>query len=259
MVTALAAAPAATFGQRAATLERLEVHVFDRVAEAPASAVALRDRLEAENDRLVRELRESIRAGRFELEAFLREAGPAGRDYDALDVLVQGVMDVGPLSAEQREREPEMVSYQPTPARAVLELARVVGPNDVLCDLGAGLGRVVILSALLTEARAIGVEVEPSYCEYARHCVRELNVPNVELICADAREAVLTEANVFFMFTPFRGAILRRVLERLAAEARSRALTVCTFGKIADEVAREPWLRMESNNPDGLAVFRSVR
>ncbi|MFT3841544.1 MAG: hypothetical protein QM723_31440 [Myxococcaceae bacterium] len=258
-MTALAAAPAGRFGERAATLDRLEVHVFDRFGDPPESAVALRDRLVAENDRVVRELRDSIRAGRFELDAFLREAGPPGRGYDALDLLVQGVMDAGPLSPEQREREPEMVSYQPTPARAVIELARALGPDDVLCDLGAGLGRVVILSALLTKARAIGVEVEPSYCEYARRCVRELNLARVEMICADAREAPLGEANVFFMFTPFRGAILRRVLDRLAGEARARPISVCTFGGVAAEVGREPWLKAERNDPEGIAVFRSAR
>jgi hypothetical protein len=272
----------AGFARRAAAIELLEVHVLDRLryleegAGLPADlqglaarASALRQRLEATNERVLRRLRGRISSGRYTPEglrrAFARYAGPPGGTggYDALDLLVGGLLDVGTLPEESAVREPEMVAYQPTPARAILELLEQanLGPDDILFDLGSGLGRVVILVALLSGAQARGVEFEPVYCEYAGRCARSLNLPGVEFLQADAREARLADGTVFFMFTPFRGALLRQVLDRLRAQARERPIRVCTYGPCTAEVAGASWLRPGGGRVPGehdMAVFQSV-
>jgi hypothetical protein len=271
----------AGFEARAAALELLDVHVLDRLryiedrAGLPfdlqalgAQAAALRGRLEAANQRFLRRLRNRIRSGRYTPEglrrAFVRHVGPrGGRDgYDALDLLVGGLLGAGPLSEERAERDPEMVAYQPTPARAILTLIQRadIRPGDILYDLGSGLGQVVILVALLSGARARGIEFEPAYCEYAGRCARSLNVPGVEFIQADARKVPLATGTVFFMYTPFRGALLKRVLEMLHAEARDRRIRVCTYGPCTAEIARASWLTPLNGSPLGpheVAVFHS--
>ena len=155
-----------------------------------------------------------------------------------------------------------MVFYQPTPARAILDLIERagIGPEDVFCDLGSGLGRVVLLVALLTGARSRGVEFEPAYSEHAQRCASALNLRGVELVCADAREASLADGTVYFLYTPFRGALLQQVLARLHTEARNRPIRVCTFGPCTAEVARSSWLRLAEDRPlseDEIAVFFS--
>jgi hypothetical protein len=252
------------FATRAAAIEFLEIHVLDRLhyreecGGLPAELLALRAqaaalmrRLEAANERVLQRLRRRIRAGEYTPAGFkrdlIRHAGPPDdrSGYDALDLLVSGLLDAGALPQERATREPEMVAYQPTPARAVLALVERanIGPADFLYDLGSGLGRVVVLVALLSGARARGIEFEPAYCEYGRRCVRRLNVTGVEFLQGDVRKAPLVKGTVYFLYTPFRGAFLRHVLERLRAEASERPIRVCTYGPCTAEVAGTSWLR----------------
>jgi ribosomal protein L11 methylase PrmA len=53
--------------------------------------------------------------------------------------------------------------YQPTPRRSVEAMFRLaqIGPTDVVYDLGAGTGAVILRAARDFGARVVGVEVEP--------------------------------------------------------------------------------------------------
>lgn len=277
------------FAARAAAIEHLELHVLDWLqpleerASLPAElealkarAAALCERLAAANERVLQRFRDRIRCGRYTpaglRRAFARYPNRAGDEattpprspggYDALDGLVAGLLGGGALSEERAVREPEMVAYQPTPARAILSLIDRANlrPEDVFCDLGSGLGNVVLLVALLSGARARGIEFEPAHCEYAERCARRLNVPGVEFLHADARQAPLGEGTVFFLYTPFRGALLAQVLERLRAEAMERPVRVCTYGPCTAEVANATWLAPAAGTAPGeyeVAVFRN--
>jgi ubiquinone/menaquinone biosynthesis C-methylase UbiE len=113
---------------------------------------------------------------------------------------------------------------------------------------------------LLSGARARGIELEPAYCEYARRSAAGLNVSGVEFIQADAREAPFADGTVFFLYTPFRGALLQRVLERLRTIATERSIRVCTYGPCTAEIERETWLRLADGTPRGeheVAVFHA--
>lgn len=271
----------AAFASLARAIELLEVHVFNRLrplseqgllppdAQAVwAQAAPLLGRLEAESAEIVLALRRDIAFGRCSPEALratlVGHAGPAGRPgrYDALDLLVAGVLDGGPPDQELAEREPDMVAYQPTPVRSVLALierASIV-PGDVFYDLGSGLGWVVILVALLSGARAKGIEFEQVYRDYAVRCARRLNVVGVEFVRADVRSAPLEDGSVFFLYTPFRGVLLRQTLDRLQNEAAMRPIRVCTLGPCTAEVRGAAWLAPEGGETIAeheVAVFRS--
>jgi len=238
------------FMQRAAALDHLEARLVGD--DDPEYA-----RLEALNERFTVRLRGRIRAGRYTpaglRRAFGRLAGTRG--YDALDQLVAGLLDVGPVGDEQVARGPEMVFYQPTPARVVLAFVERagLGPQEACCDLGSGLGLVAILVALLSGARAYGVELEPAYVDYARESAAALGL-EVGFTVGDAREAALGEAGAYFLYTPFRGSVLAAVLERL----RGRARVVGTYGPCSAEVARlAPWLVPDGPpRDDALVVWR---
>ncbi len=70
--------------------------------------------------------------------------------YDLLDTLVDGLLQIDVPPQTQLPVEPEMIPYQATPARIVLDMADrlALSSDDVLYDLGAGLGRVVFILAL---------------------------------------------------------------------------------------------------------------
>ena len=236
-------------------------------------AEALERRLRAVDEHFFQRLRHRIRSS-ADSTAQLREffnhytpyrpgqLGHIHRGYDALDALVQGLMRTDQAPRLHQPHDIEMVHYEPTPARAVLDLVDRVRltAEDIFYDLGAGLGLVVMLVHLLTGAISRGVEIESAYVVHARQCAEELGVSGVEFLNLDARHADYTDGTVFFMYTPFTGALMDAVLARLEAEAHRRPITICTYGACTAEVAEQSWLRLSdaaSMQAYALAIFRS--
>lgn len=236
-------------------------------------ADSLRNRLKAVDECLVKRLRTDIQEGRYTRESLRRELdqytsyspekqGRSHIGYDGLDKLLSGMLEVDPLPRPTKERLPEMVHYEPTPARAVLDLIDSVDlkPDDVFYDLGSGLGQVVILVNLLTGIKTKGVEFEPAFHHHAQKIVRKLGLTNIELINADARDVDYSDGTIFFMFTPFKGAMLQTVLDKLRHEAQKRMITVCTYGPCTRHVFNQSWLKStdsDANHDFKLAVFHS--
>lgn len=187
---------------------------------------------------------------------------PAEEGYDALDALVNGILLAEPAPENVGQPVPEMIFYQPTPARVVLEMVEKVDfrPDDIFYDIGSGLGQVAILVHLLTGIRTRGVEIEPAYAGYARRCARRLHLSKVEFIDGDARTADYNDGSVFFLYTPFTGGVLEQVLESLRQVSSQRRIHLCTFGPCTPQVARHGWLvslEQNSNQTNRLAIFSS--
>ncbi len=164
--------------------------------------------------------------------------------YDSLDMFLNGILTHQYLPVETKDREPEMIYYQKTPARIILELIKKAqfNPHDVFFDIGSGLGQVTILVNLLTSVISKGVEFEPAFCSYARACVADLNLNHVDFINMDARYADYSSGTVFFMYTPFKGKMLQDVLQNLHGEAAKRRIKIFTYGPCTLEVAQQNWL-----------------
>ena len=137
--------------------------------------------------------------------------------------------------------------------RALLEVPVV--PDDVVVDLGAGLGKVVVLARLLTGATARGIELQPALVDRAREAAARLGV-DVHFTRGDAREVELDDGTVFFLYVPFTGPALMDVLGRLHAIAARHAIVVCALGI---ELGREaPWLAPRSTDSFWLTIYDSV-
>ncbi|HLZ15888.1 MAG TPA: class I SAM-dependent methyltransferase [Cyclobacteriaceae bacterium] len=221
-------------------------------------AEKLKSELEEIDINLFKKLQEAIRTGshKGEGEPFRnlvaeyvnihsgRNEHPEETGYDNLDIFVNGVTLFRTMPEQTKELEPEMVYYQKTPARIVFEL---VGQShftkeDVFFDLGSGFGQVAILVNLLAGISAKGVEFEPAFCDYSRYCAEKLNLSDVTFINIDARKADYSEGTIFFMYTPFKGEILREVLAILRQESLLRKIKLITYGPCTAEVALQNWL-----------------
>jgi hypothetical protein len=277
------------FSDRVDALDSLEFDVIERVegllltSDRHEELMGLRQyaemikiRLEDVDERLFQRLRDNI-ASRNYTSAGLRqqivkyagdgqshEENERDESYDDLDAFTNGLLLIGPAPEETREREPEMIFYQPTPARIVLGLVENADfqPQDVFYDMGSGLGQVTLLVHLLSGVCAKGVEFEPAYCDYARRCAEELNLSQVEFINADAREVDYADGTVFFLYTPFEGKILEQVLERLRDESRTREIKLYTYGPCTLQVAQQNWLERVDQNASKvyrLAMFRTPK
>ena len=230
----------------------------------------LRARLEGVNSALYQSIRLEIRHG-IDPRALLRwietpasdgesDSPVPGLSYDFRDELVSGILQLREPSRAEVHQRPEMVFYQPTPVRHILHLiaASALSESDVLVDLGAGLGHVVLLVSMLTGARGVGIEVESAYVRSARASARSLGLSRVTFLQQDAREADLSSGSVFYLYSPFTGTILTDVLERLRREGAARPIRICALGPCTLDMAKEHWLKA-SKPPDmeRITVFES--
>ena len=227
---------------------------------------ALYTELESVNLRLYEAIRQDIQrgAGAGSLLEWMPDWNAAAhmncRGYDYLDELICAVLQFEEPSAQIIQLDPEMVSYQPTPARHIFDLIRrtTLTERDCLFDLGSGLGHVSLMASICTGAGCTGIELEPSYVDCARKATQSLNLNNVRFIRGDARAADLSDGTVFYLYTPFVGSILRDVLNSLRQQAVRREIRICTFGPCTGVVAQEEWLSIIGPlETDRIAILRS--
>lgn len=110
------------------------------------------------------------------------------------------------------------VLYLPTPypvVEAMLQLA-ALRPGDVLYDLGAGDGRIVIAAARDYGVRAVGIELDARKAAEARANVHRAGLAHrVEIRQQDMFQADLREASVVTIF------LFPQINERLAPKLRA--------------------------------------
>lgn len=105
------------------------------------------------------------------------------------------------------------------------------GPIDAytFVDLGAGMGRAVLLASQLPFRRVVGVELNPTLARIARKNLALWRaagraVAPTRMVCGDAAEFRFPPGPcVAFLFNPFGAAVMRRLLGAMAAQFAGRA------------------------------------
>jgi SAM-dependent methyltransferase len=128
-----------------------------------------------------------------------------------------------------------------------------VAREDVVIDLGAGLGKVALLVRLLTGGTVRGVEIQRELVERAREGAER---HGVALTCGDVRQVPLDDGTIFFLYLPFTGPVLTEVLDRLREVATRHAIVVCTLGVDLERMA--PWLVPRPIDSFWLAIYDGV-
>ncbi len=238
-------------------------------AQIIARASGLKRTLEAANENLFMAARSEIsRVGSSQVIRWLialardrdTEGPQPGLGFDLLDEIVSGVLKLRGPEEGGLPQSGEMAPYQPTPARHVLDLiaATNFSGDDILVDLGSGLGHVTMLISILTGNRTLGVELQPAYVRCAQESARNLNLNHVQFVAADARAEDLSFGTVFYLFSPFTGSILGDVLQRLLAESARRRIKVCSLGPCTGALKEQAWLRAQTRpNVERIIVFES--
>ena len=91
-------------------------------------------------------------------------------------------------------------------------------------DVGAGMGRAMLLAAELPFRKLVGIELNPSLAEVARRNLKvleadETRLASAKIICGDAVAASFPKGPCLaFLFNPFGEAVMRRLYKaRIAA------------------------------------------
>jgi predicted RNA methylase len=262
--------------QRIEVLDRLEAYYFRTtmpplVLDHSEAVICRRAReiqakLEAANSAVYAAMRSDIREGcgasslRKWLPGLAAIESVQCEGYDFLDELIIGILQFEEPDAAILQPAAEMVFYQPTPARHIFDLLErtALTQEDVLVDIGSGLGHVPMLTSICTKAHSVGIELEPAYVDCAQHAAESLNLSRVTFTQQDARSADYSNGTVFYMYTPFTGTMLRATLELLRQQANSRSIRICTFGPCTSAIAAEDWVDAIGHvRPDRISIFRS--
>ncbi|MGV3623955.1 MAG: class I SAM-dependent methyltransferase [Archangium sp.] len=156
-----------------------------------------------------------------------RDAGTPADDY--LDGLFDSPREHAPL--------PDLGSpNMATRAAKVADFLSVMNPgvNDVVFDLGSGSGKMALTVSASCDAQVVGVEICAPYVDASRGSARSLSLTNCRFDCVDVREADLSEASIFYLYFPFRGALAQSVAERIGALATKKAIRIYATGPVGE-------------------------
>lgn len=211
--------------------------------------------LEADSARRCAADRARIRAGGLrgaELVAWLARHPPAERD-----AAVEQLLGVAHRPLGRPRLHPELVGYIPSGVAPIVRAVQLapIGPEDVVIDVGAGLGKVTLLVHLLTGARVRGIELQPGLVAAATERAQALGLDAIAYELADARFAELDGASVVYLYLPFTGATLAAALEQIHAAARQRQLVICTLGL---DLRGHGWLRERPLDELWLSIYDSI-
>ena len=117
----------------------------------------------------------------------------------------------------------------------IRRILRVVkpGPEDVFCDLGCGMGRVVCLAAQRPMRKCVGIELQEPLCRIAERNAAGLRGKKapIQIICGDVATADLSEGTIFFLFNPFGPDTLRETMENIrgSLSQKPRAIKILYY------------------------------
>ena len=139
--------------------------------------------------------------------------------------------------------------YAPLGYRHIRQLLRVVklGPEDVVYDIGCGMGRILCLVAQKPVRKCIGIELQEPLCQIARRnaaSLRNRKAP-ILVVWGDAARADLSEGTVYIFFNPFGPETLRDTFENIRASLAQepRAVKVVYYhSKYRSAVEPLDWL-----------------
>ena len=150
----------------------------------------------------------------------------AGRRFDREHgVVTQALLFLGELGAPRSEAYSHATHYEPVPVADFRALLRSVPREFVrgatFVDVGAGMGRAVLLAREYPFKQIVGIELSPHLYEIARDNLArghdfEVACRDVRLIRADARKRRMPRgALVVFLYNPFDAQALDAVLDRI--------------------------------------------
>lgn len=117
-------------------------------------------------------------------------------------------------------------------AKKMIQLADLK-PGQVLFDLGAGDGRLVIMAAQQTNASAVGVEMRDDLIERARSEIKRLNLEaRARMIHGDLFNVNLKDADVVTLYLTTSGN--ERLRPKLETELRNGAKVISHDFKVGN-------------------------
>lgn len=137
-----------------------------------------------------------------------------------------GISAYAPPRRQKVTADVEVVHYEALNYRSIKEIARrlKLGSEDVVCDAGAGMGRVVCYFARQPIKQCIGLELDPALAEAARANIARMRNRRAaaSVLTIDASSFDFSEVTALIMFNPFGAETMRQVLTRVSGSLRRK-------------------------------------
>ena len=147
------------------------------------------------------------------------------------------------------------VPWIPSPVNVINEALKLacVSRDDIVCDLGAGDGRVVIIAAKDRGARGIAIEANKVLCGLIEVLAKLHGVEDrVKVICNSYYDIDITEASVLYLY--LYPSILNKLREKIEEEAKDGTRVVVLDFAIAD------WIPILTKRVlDDKGIVRTIR
>jgi SAM-dependent methyltransferase len=199
-----------------------------------------------------------------------RVSGPrSGRRFDAENgVATEALLFLGDLDPEAIGASIEHAThYEPTPVGDLAPLLALVPfslDHATFVDLGAGMGRALLLAATFPFRSVAGVEISPALATIARENLAK--VARESLACKDIRVRLGDAATyrfpkgdlVVYLFNPFDEWMIANVIERLARSTERRKVALAYHTPVAREVveAHAAFELVGENNEGAVYLMR---
>ncbi|HEV3154799.1 MAG TPA: class I SAM-dependent methyltransferase [Candidatus Baltobacteraceae bacterium] len=166
------------------------------------------------------------------MAAIRRTSGKrSGQRFDATHgIITEALIFLGELDPDAIGGALEDAThYEPTPIAEFADLLAASGipaTGRTFVDVGAGMGRVVLLASLHPYKQIVGVEVSPALCATARDNVVRWRQKRADVACKDIR-IVCRDATAFrfppgdlviYLYNPFGESTMQRLIDRLAQQ-----------------------------------------
>jgi SAM-dependent methyltransferase len=175
------------------------------------------------------------------------------------DAWLDAVLGLDAIPEDGADLPRGCIPYLPCPVDTLLGAAEhaEIGPSDLFVDVGSGVGRAAVLMHLLTGASAVGLEIQRELVTASRALTTRLNLDSFSVLEGDAVQLAgsVTTGTVFFLYCPFGGQHLEKVLDDLEPIARAKPIRVCTVNL---PLPPRPWLALEHATSGDLSVYRSA-
>lgn len=157
----------------------------------------------------------------------------AGRRFDREHgVVTQALLFLGELGTQRGEAYAHATHYEPVPladfralmCRVPKEFVRI----STFVDVGAGMGRAMLLAREYPFKQIVGIELSPHLAEIARDNLSrghgfDVLCRDVRLVRADARKRKMPRGElVVFLYNPFDECALEAVLDRIEERGDAR-------------------------------------
>ena len=174
------------------------------------------------------------------------------------DAWLDRVFELGELPDDEPHLPSGCVPYLPSAVDVLLRMVEQIpiGPSDVLVDIGAGVGRAAAFLHLATGASVIGIEIQSRLVTAFRNLAARMQLSRMSVVEGDAAAVVsrMTTGTVFFLYCPFSGDRLAKVVAALEPFARTKTIHVCCVDLPLPSC---DWLVRERPFARDLAIYRS--